>query len=233
MIIYSVPKPMVEPWKTLQEKSIKSWGPHKVLLFGNEPWADLSVEVNSEGTPLLSSILESISKTSPSRLVMLINTDIILTDSFHKTVNLLVSDQGHRDLFLIGRRTDLPDMKLHSSSGIDYFIFNTGFLHFNGIPLFTYGRTAWDNWLVWYAKSQGCFLVDITREATVYHQAHDYSHSKGDAWTGLEAIENQLLAGKHLLTIDDTDYILKGEWLIPNLNKYFRRLKSVSKKLIS
>jgi len=58
--------------------------------------------------------------------------------------------------------------------GLDYFIFPCGL--FRDIPPFAVGRPAWDNWLVYKARSLGLPVIDATKMVTAIHQNHAYSH---------------------------------------------------------
>jgi hypothetical protein len=64
--------------------------------------------------------------------------------------------------------------ELRGPSAIDYFVFRRGF--YERIPAFGLGRPAFDNWLIWKARSLKAAVVDGTRFVTAVHQNHDFSH---------------------------------------------------------
>jgi hypothetical protein len=85
---------------------------------------------------------------------------------------------------------------LHGPKGIDYFVFPRGF--WNNIPPLAIGRTKWDNWLLYQARLQEAYLVDITQAVMVIHQNHDFAHhseGKKGVREGPEAKRNLELIG--------------------------------------
>jgi hypothetical protein len=56
----------------------------------------------------------------------------------------------------------------------DYFIFPRDM--YSDIPPFNFGRSAWDNWMIYHARRQGWPVVNVTPSVMVGHQNHDYSH---------------------------------------------------------
>lgn len=194
------------------------------------------VSCNEHGTPQVNSIFETAQAHATNDLMSYINTDIILFDDFPRA--LALTAQGSSDFLMIGRRFDLDvwdeldfslegtdaalkeraqtEGFLHEPTGIDYFAFRRGL--YRGVLPFAVGRTAWDNWLIWFAKKRGATLIDATRMAMIVHQEHDYNHVKGGVlkvWNGAEAQANRALAGADLLTIDASDYALQDGSLIP------------------
>ena len=94
--------------------------------------------------------------------------------------------------------------KLHSISGIDYFIFSNGL--YLDVPPFLVGRWKWDNWLVWRAL-QSVPVIDATEMITVIHQNH-INRAKRVRDGGIEAKVNAKLARKNTKNIDDATWTL-------------------------
>ena len=218
----------------------------EIFLLGNEPGiAETALEfglihlpnvkINQQGTPVVSSIFKLGQENATNPLVAYINTDIILMDNFSQAVQKL--QDGRASHFLaVGRRWDFEIWEefafskgwqdslssairergiLHYSTGIDYFIFSRGL--YQDIPPFAIGRTAWDNWLIWYALSKGAQLIDATHAITAIHQEHTYTHCSGGAlkvWRGEEAIMNQAMAVGKICTIADAGFALE-ETIVP------------------
>jgi len=84
---------------------------------------------------------------------------------------------------------------------------------YGAIPPFALGRAAFDNWLVWRARTVRAIVVDATPVVTAVHQQHDYSHVPGGriwAYEGVEAKRNLALGGgwAHHRTLRDAHYTL-------------------------
>jgi hypothetical protein len=103
--------------------------------------------------------------------------------------------------------------RLHAPSGIDYFIFPKETEVYQNIPTFALGRTTWDNWFVYRARSTKVPVIDATGVITAIHQDHGYAHvkeGKTGAFKGPEARRNQELIGNMdcSLGIKNADWIL-------------------------
>jgi len=190
------------------------------------------IERNEYGTPLLNSIFSEAEKAASHQLMCYINADIILMSDFMKAIEVVIN-QMKPPFLLIGRRYDLEinellsfefedylysllrkKGKLHPPTGLDYFVFTKGL--FGEIPPFAIGRFAFDNWLIWRAKSKGVPVVDLTPQNPVIHQAHDYSHIKNldkSRFINSEIERNRKLLGKwwpmRIYTVWDSDYVLE------------------------
>ena len=68
----------------------------------------------------------------------------------------------------------LRGSRKRGAHALDYFLFSPGI--FAEIPAFAIGRTVWDNWLVWKARSEGAMVVDATSVVKAIHQYHAYGH---------------------------------------------------------
>lgn len=230
----------IQSWLKLNPK------PEIILMGDEEGVADISrefnlrhlpeLETNEFGTPLISSIFESAQAIAENDLLAYVNTDIILFNDFNEVPNRIPEETG--PFLVTGRRWDLrlwdavdfeddawdEHLKaalrdrglLHTSTGVDYYLFRRG-LYKKLIPL-ALGRTCWDNWLLWYARSQNAALIDATAAVTVIHQEHDYNHVEGGAlrvWLGEEAERNRKLTGGDLIFVSGADYAFDKERLIP------------------
>jgi hypothetical protein len=200
------------------------------------------VALNEFGTPLVNSIFEEAEKAATHGLMGYLNADLILTSDFVSAINRVL-DQKPRFL-LVGRRWNLDvhdalvfdaqwerQLKRRVTKGgvlyphfaIDYFVFPRGI--WGKIPPFAIGRPAWDNWILYRARSLDLPIIDLTQAVTVVHQNHDYSHHpKG--WTGAmkgdESKRNIELAGDvaHVHSLLDADYCLTGKGLRRRIPPY-------------
>ncbi len=154
------------------------------------------VDRNEYGTPLVSSVFQIGQARASHPVVCYINADIMLTSEFMQAIKA-VANKMPRFLVLgqrtdidineawnfdaAGWETDLRDLlarkgKLHPPTGIDFFCFPRGM--YTAIPPFAIGRLAWDNWLVWQARSNGVPIVDVTSAVAIIHQDHEYPADK-------------------------------------------------------
>ena len=201
------------------------------LGFRHQP----EIECNEYGTPLVSSMFKIASEIAANDVVAYVNADIILTSDFPKAVR---SVSQLRDRFLmIGRRWGLNvetpwafespewEAKLWEEvtndgrpppwSALEYFVFPRGL--YSDMPPFAIGRTVWDNWIVYRARSLGVPVVDATESVLAVHQDHDYSHhpeGTEGVWRGPEARHNLALAGGdgHRFSIaDSTHKLIDGQ----------------------
>jgi len=216
LTIFSCPKPFTRRINIIQRNAIKSWqllSPKpEIILSGDELGTkeicqELSIEYipeierNEYGTPLVNSIFSKAEERASYDILCYINADIVLTDDFIKTVELV--KKWKTKFLIVGRRYDVEINQefnfnefnciemiklhtkqngiLHSSTGIDYFIFVKGV--FPDILPFAIGRTAWDCWLVYQARHCGIPVVDATNKIWAIHQNHGYkidAHRDGD-----------------------------------------------------
>jgi len=232
----------------------------EIILFGDEEGAaQTSTELgvghvprvarNGYGTPLINDLFEKAQALARHHIICYANADIILMSDFMNGVRQVA--RCTRRFLIVGQRWDLdasapldfgPHWEqrlrsrvarggvLHPSSGIDYFVFPRGL--WGEIPPFAIGRTAWDNWLLYRARSRGASLVDATRAVMAVHQNHDYSRISGgeqSAWRGAEAKHNQQLAGDLLLTTEDATHILTPHRLKRAIDRQhaYRQLKTL------
>ena len=191
---------------------------------------------NEYGTPLLNSIFEQAQVVASNRLLAYVNADIILLSDFTTAVRRI----PFRRFLMVGQRWDMNlDQPLDFSRldwesrlrecvrneailqlrwAIDYFVFTSGV--WGEIPPFAIGRTTWDNWLIYRARTQGAKVVDATQAVMAVHQNHDYAHIQGGkdgAWKGPEAQANLKLAGGNytrVFTLEDTTWELPARALV-------------------
>ena len=217
----------------------------EVILFGDdEGTAEVAAEFgvrhipdvaqNEFGTPLLNSLFAVAPRSASHNLMAYVNADIILLSDFMAAVRRMPK----HSFLMVGHRWDLDihealDFnraewekqlrvrvadagKLHGYAGIDYFVFLRGF--WRDIPPFAIGRTAWDNWLIYRARSLDAPVIDTTETVTAIHQNHDYAHhpqGTDGVWKGPEAKRNRELAGgpSHVFTLRDANWILTTQGL--------------------
>ncbi len=210
------------------------------------------VERNEYGTPLVNSVFKIGQARANHPVVCYINSDIILTDDFLRAMESIAAKMPR--FLVLGQRMDIeinaawnfdsPDWQadlknllaqkgiLHAPTGIDFFCFPRGL--YQEIPPFAIGRLKWDNWLVWWARTQGFPVVDITKAVRIAHQNHGYdpgtlqkleaeasierNHGRPPrkltgvrvTWTeiGAEARQNMELAGERNLNIWAANWML-------------------------
>lgn len=211
---------------------------------------------NEFGTPLLSDLFEKAQAMATYNIMCYVNADIILMHDFISSVELI--SRWKKSCLMVGQRWNIDlDQALDFeqdnweeqlrhcvrqrgkpslSYWIDYFVFPRGL--YKNIPPFAIGRLAFDNWLLWKARSLGAALVDASEAVMAVHQNHDYSHhpqGQEGVWEGPEAKRNRELAGgwKHCYTLDDATHRLTDAGLRLNLSrKYFRRRWRLAKRAL-
>jgi hypothetical protein len=199
----------------------------EILLFGDEDGAgQVAAELGlrhfpkvgrtQSGAPLLDDMFEKARQLATFDLLCYVNADIILLQDFMTAVERV--SRWRSRFLMVGRRWDVdlrepwdfsrPEWAsrlraLALASGnqrppeaIDYFAFSKD-LAADVLPL-AIGRTGWDNWLIWHARSLKAPIVDASHEVKVLHQNHDYSHhpqSSAGVFGGEEAQRNRALIG--------------------------------------
>jgi hypothetical protein len=179
----------------------------EVILVGREAGiAELAVELhithlpdvtcNEKGTPLISSIFDLARNASQSPFLAYVNADVMLLPDFLQAAHRTLSQT---ECFLVvGQRWDMAvtepitfgpgwdgilkarissSGRLHLPSGSDYFLFPRHC--FTQLPPFAVGRAGWDNWMIYYTRSQNRLVIDASQVITAIHQDHDYSHLPG------------------------------------------------------
>ena len=220
----------------------------EVILFGDDEGAaetahefgirhEPEIRKAEQGTKYLNYIFEKAQQIALHNVVCYVNCDIILPSAFRKAIELAASRR--RPFLMVGHRwdTDIPEpvdflqenweeqlMAIVSERGkqqadwyIDYFAFSRGL--YQSIPPLVIGRVAWDNWLIWKARSLGAAVIQASPFVKAVHQNHDYSyHPSGAAgvWGDELAQRNQRLANwpKHFYTIENAQYRLIDEAIV-------------------
>ena len=229
----------------------------EVILFGDEEGtAEIAselgirhireVERNEYSTPLVSSMFSVAQDVAKYQLMCYISADIILMSDFLPAISQIKVPS----FVLVGQRWDVdlsepvdfdkPDWeaylrahvteegKLHPPTAIDYFVFPRGL--YRDIPPFAVGRTAYDDWLLYWTRTLKVPLIDATKVITAIHQNHDYSHHPGGAagvWEGPESKRNiELLGGRdHAFSLEYVTWILTPQGMKRALSMrhlYFR-----------
>ena len=238
--IFTAPKPFSDPHiKIIQRNAVRSWkmlGPDaEVLLIGDESGIKEEarhlgvghipdVEVNSLGTPLVSSIFSLARHGSTSDLLIYLNADIILLPDTLKIIQQI--NQGNQDFLIVGRRWNLDvnseiafnanwanelksravtQGKIQGPAAMDYFVFPKHL--YQEIPPFAIGRAGWDNWMIYHGMQQPWQVIDATPAMMVIHQNHDYSHLPGGKphFDLDESSQNVDLAGGYTKSFDLLD----------------------------
>lgn len=192
-----------------------------------------------EGTPLLSDAFAQAQRRAEHPRVCYVNADIILLPELLRAVEQVRLDR----YLLVGRRTDVDvegrrdaeagwldavrahagaTGKLHSVSGIDFFVFPRGQLR--DMPPFPVGRPLWDNWMIFSHRARLVPVVDLTEAVPTLHQNHGYGHVAGGleaVWNGPEAQRNWAMLGPDFypFTIADATRVLRAGRLRPNVSR--------------
>jgi len=225
-------------WAALEPKP-------ELLLFGDEEGtAELARELgarhfpevrrNEFGTPLLDDFFAQAAREATGSTLVYCNSDIILLPDFAAAIARVAETRAR--FLMVGRRWDLDLLRPIESFGadwretlrrealsahvqrsanyVDYFAFSKGL--YDGLLPLALGRAAWDNYLVWLARSRGADVVDASAAVVVVHQNHDYSHHSGGTaggWTGPEFNRNRALIGPwwHMYTIEDATHVMTAD----------------------
>lgn len=205
---FSAPKPFTNPHiAMIQCNAIRSWillPDVEVILFGEEEGIaqsaqDLGVKHiphvsrNTNGTPLISSMVQLARENSHSDLLCIINADMILMPDFLEAAKqagnlkdkfVLLSQRWDLDItqpieFTEGWQNRLSSIvhrqgTLHRPAGSDFFLFPK--FCYQDIPNLAIGRAGWDNWMIYKARRQKWPVIDCSPAVMLVHQNHDYSH---------------------------------------------------------
>jgi len=253
LTIFSNPRPFTGPFNLIQRNAIKSWQALgldcEIILINDEDGttARVAKELNTRciekvttnefNTPLLDDVFKKVREIANGKIIAQVNADIILTDSFIKTISLVVKQLKDQPFFMIGRRWDLdlneeinfsnPDWqgellsqvsksgRLHGISGIDYWVFPKSF-DFNP-PAFNIGRVGMDSWLIYRARTLKIPVIDATNMVTIIHQNHNYPQKKKDYFK-IETERNLKLSGAPLNSMS----LMDADWTFTEDNKLTR-----------
>lgn len=242
--VFGIPKPFEGESLTIQTAALRSWvhlPDTEIILMGDDRGvADTSATFGvrhhvhlsrSElGTPLLDSAFREIRKIARGRVLIYVNSDILLFEDvlqalsvinfprFLASTRRMNVDLGteakfeetttHRFLDANGLAGDLD-----SQWAMDLFAFPRDFTFH--LPPFAVGRPGWDNWLVSSMLDAAVPVVDLTPSALILHQRHGYRHvpgGSGNTFEGPEATRNRALAGgeQWLCSLDCATHVVKG-----------------------
>jgi hypothetical protein len=180
----------------------------EVVLIGDEPGIpELASEFglrnvqdvgrDGKGIPLVSSVMQVGHTHSDSPLLCFANADMILMSDLPRAAQQVSEQVG--DFLMVGQRWNLDQTgpldfnddwesrlrldvaqrgEFYSPWGIDYFVFPRHL--YTDVPDFTIGRPAWDNWMVYHARTTFDMAIDATQDILAVHQNHDYSHLPGN-----------------------------------------------------
>jgi hypothetical protein len=248
----------------IQRNAIQSWTQLPdvvVILLGNEAGlAEVAneldvkhipeVELNANGTPLISSMFQLVRENSHNDLFCIINADMVLMPDF---VEAARRSQLQRDKFvLLSQRWDLDVTRpieftdgwqgrltstvhhqggLHRPAGSDFFLFPRSC--YLDIPDFAIGRAGWDNWMIYQARKEKWTVIDCTPSVMIVHQNHDYSHLPGGKphYEHPDTNENIRLAGGEAniryTILDATHQLSPGGKLVRPKPSYLRFMRGV------
>lgn len=218
---------------------------NEIILFGDDDGtADIAaefglrhipdIERNEYGTPLIHDMFAKAQQLARYSLLCYVNADIILMSNFMQAIQDVRAQ--HEQFLMVGQRwnLDLRELvdfgagweeqlrtrvqqqgRLQGIYGIDYFVFTPEV--FGEIPPFAIGRSMWDNWLIYRARSHKMPVIDATERVMIVHQNHDYAHmneGKNEAFGGVEAKRNHQLAGTETyFSLHDATHVLKPQSL--------------------
>lgn len=223
----------IQSWTLLNPR------PEIILLGDDEGTAEVcqelglrhhpTVERNSFGTPLTRGVFRLGQELASNDLVAYVNSDIILGSDFMGMVRRVVVAFPDQQFLTIGRKSTIPletqphlehpnwEADLHDLArrqghyptyDSDFFVFRRPM--FRGMPDFTIGRCFWTQWLIYYARTGGVPVIDVTPVVTSVEPRHDYSHAASTGGvkrlSGVEYESNRrLFSGcKYFTTLDST-----------------------------
>lgn len=242
-----------------QNNALRSWRKifpdAEIIIYGSEDGTEgiaeeidacriCGLERGKGGTPYVNQVFLQTQEEAEFDSMCYINADIILTSTFRKAVERVLTSRENQDwpnFLMIGQRWNLnlnreiqfnnPDWedelieetktkgKMHPGSGIDYFFFLRGL--FLNIPPFLFARMGWDNYLPWYTLHIRKFpLLDATGFAFIVHSEHGRYRPPN------ELIWNQDLHGGRLAFCFNATWLVKPdkccELSIEEIRKRFR-----------
>jgi hypothetical protein len=232
---FTLPKPFEGHSGTIQRNALRSWlrvAPDVQVIAIGESDPTLGVEHvqdvarNEYGTPLLDSAFAIAEDHARHDVLCFANADILLPSSLASAVAIAASRtpflvvgecwnvrvDGETDAVPVGGRK-------RGADAIDYFVYSRGL--YRQLPPFAVGRPAFDNWLIWFARTSGATVIDATARVHAVHQDHSYAHvgSLDEVRRGPEAARNRQLAGggrARLYSRFDATHRLLGTRLVPN-----------------
>eukprot|EP01116_Phalansterium_solitarium_P000277 TRINITY_DN10175_c0_g1_i1.p1 TRINITY_DN10175_c0_g1~~TRINITY_DN10175_c0_g1_i1.p1 ORF type:complete len:492 (+),score=90.97 TRINITY_DN10175_c0_g1_i1:346-1821(+) len=194
LTIVSVPNAFEGEVGRIQTSAVASWSkmepPPQIVLLGDAPGAagvaskiahvehHGGLKTNSNGVPLLNSVLATAERVALAPTVLFVSCDTVLTDD---VVSAMMRVQAkHRHFLIIGRRAALPrgvdaqatgwlseldaaavnSARVLPDQPVEYFVFSRGLFANNGragladrVPALVTGRLLVDNWIINYTRS--------------------------------------------------------------------------------
>jgi hypothetical protein len=230
LTIFTVPKPFEGDAEVAQRNALGSWSrlrpKPQIVLFGDargvaeaarDHHAELvkDVERTRYGTPLLHSVFRSAHVITENERLCYANADIVFLEDLPATVKRIAAPS----FLLTGRRRELPSQPISFEPGweqelrerarrapamhpfgSDYFVF-ARLGPYTSLPPFTVGRPAWDNWMIFRARTLGLPIYDASRCVTAIHHAHGHGHIpelRGPEWASPETDANRAVAAREI-----------------------------------
>jgi hypothetical protein len=241
----------IQSWNELPEVDVLLMGNEAGIAeaaaeFGARQVAD--VPSSESGLPLISGMFDRAREASNTPLLAYVNADILLLPDFVEAARntarqteefLLVGQRWNLEVtdpidFSSGYEVRLRDWvakegELYTLTASDFFVFPRDL--FTEVPDLLVGRSAWDNWMMYYGTSQRWPTVDVTADVLCIHQNHDYAHLPGGQPHFMleESQENIRLAGgrKHMYQLIDVNKRLVGGRLRPQKYRLARWLHKI------
>lgn len=248
--IFTNPRPFKGNFELLQRNAIKSWmnlsAKPEIFLFEDEEKTTSKVaqeyglkcidgfKCDEFGTPLLSDVFEKVRQNAKNKIIVQVNADIVLTDSFSKAIEKIAAIMEKRPFFMSGRRWDLDVSepinfedsqwqkkiieraktkgRLHGLSGMDYWVLPANFPF--AIPAFVVGRPGMDSWLVYKSRKAGMPVIDATLIVDIVHQNHNYPQKKKDFFEAEKKMNLKLAGGfLNMMTLREANFLLAEKGL--------------------
>lgn len=255
LTIFSTAKPFRGLAKIHQLNSLHNWKmihPEvEVILFGrDEGTAETcetygirhipDVQCSSQGTPLVSSMLEIAARVGRYDVQCFTTCDILFTGN----VSEAIASVPFPRYAMVGRRLnlDIPELVDFSipdalanlwkrwldmgcegaGTAADYFVYSRGI--WKDLPSLTAGRAGYDNYMLYYCKSNRIPMIEATEILRPIHQKHGHEHCKGgsvEVWNGPEAQMNYraIPDGGRAFFPSDSDWVFRREGLRRNFCK--------------
>ncbi len=179
---------------------------------------------NPDGLPIVSDLFEIAEQQAKTRFLAYLNADIILLPGMVDALSVVAEKMASQPFLVTTRRfnvalnhaLDFSDPQIGQTLcsladvtgswdypyAIDLFLFSRGL--FQDIPPFSIGRPMWDNWMLWYAGSQGVPVVDVSSARTALHPIHGYGGQWAEITHGSAAQHNRKLGPEEVSTIDSS-----------------------------
>lgn len=241
-------------WKSSPEKylvhnsTLMNWSSFipkvKLVLFTNDSalrteaitygWTVFHIIHHVEGMPVLKHMFQKVISSFNSTFYGYSNSDILYTDSLLESLRVVNRTYGSENLFLTGRRTNIPHLSLKEVvsydnirraaasrgelfvvSSEDYFLTTSRF-HWNKVPELIIGRPAFDNWLVGYARCHFYHVIDMTDTVLACHQTTKAGNKEGLHHKTLTAYNHKLLTKFGITTHYEAGYII-----CPKIKTYY------------